>query len=121
MSGGHFNYKQYTLGYIVDEIEQLILTNDSRELDDFGQPRGLGCPEPIISEFRLACLFLEIAQIYAQRVDWLVSGDDGEDDFLSRLESDLKRSNYSNLVNTVRELVNGTKRPIETNLISEED
>ena len=32
---------------------------------------------------------LKIAQVYAQRVDWLVSGDDGEDSFHSRLNKEL--------------------------------
>jgi len=34
---------------------------------------------------------LHIAQEYAQRVDWLLSGDDGEESFLSRLEENLKQ------------------------------
>jgi hypothetical protein len=34
---------------------------------------------------------LKIAQEYAQRVDWLLSGDDGEESFLSRLDENLKK------------------------------
>ena len=34
MSGGHFNYKQYEIGYIADEVEQLIITNDSTETNE---------------------------------------------------------------------------------------
>ena len=34
---------------------------------------------------------LKIAQVYAQRVDWLLSGDDGEESFLSRLDDELKK------------------------------
>jgi hypothetical protein len=33
---------------------------------------------------------LNQALIYAQRIDWLVSGDDGEDTFHARLAEDLK-------------------------------
>ena len=29
MSGGHFNYDQYKIGYIADEVEQLIRDNGS--------------------------------------------------------------------------------------------
>lgn len=29
------------------------------------------------------------AQVYAQRIDWLLSGDDGEDNFHLRLKEDL--------------------------------
>ena len=33
MSGGHFQYKQWEIGNIGDEVEQLIIDNDSEELD----------------------------------------------------------------------------------------
>ena len=32
---------------------------------------------------------LNLAQIYTQRLDWLFSGDDGEDSFFERLEEEL--------------------------------
>jgi hypothetical protein len=32
---------------------------------------------------------LKRAQIYAQRIDWLLSGDDGIETFFERLEEDL--------------------------------
>jgi hypothetical protein len=32
-----------------------------------------------------------MAQIYAQRIDWLISGDDGEDSFRERLKEDLEK------------------------------
>ena len=32
---------------------------------------------------------LKIAAVYAQRVDWLLSDDDGEETFLERLADDL--------------------------------
>lgn len=31
-----------------------------------------------------------MAQIYTQRIDWLVSGDDSEDSFRERLKEDLE-------------------------------
>jgi hypothetical protein len=36
---------------------------------------------------------LKIAQVYAQRVDWFLSGDDGEESFLRRLDEDLENLN----------------------------
>jgi len=36
------------------------------------------------------CFYHETqAEIYAQRIDWYLSGDDGEDSLVSRLKSDL--------------------------------
>jgi hypothetical protein len=90
MSGGHFSYKQYEIGYIADEIEQLILDNDSNELNEYGDSKGRHFNENTIEEFKLGLMALRTAQIYAHRIDWLVSGDDGEDSFHSRLEKDLE-------------------------------
>ncbi len=33
---------------------------------------------------------IRIAEIYAQRVDWMMSGDDGEDDLQERLKEELE-------------------------------
>ena len=38
---------------------------------------------------REAVKILKIANIYVQRIDWLLSGDDGEETFLNRLSEDL--------------------------------
>lgn len=88
MSGGHFNYKQYEIGHIADEVEQLILDNNSEELDEYGSLRGHHFTEKTMVEFRNALHFLRLAQIYTQRIDWLMSGDDGEDSFHSRLQKE---------------------------------
>jgi len=89
MSGGHFQYKQYELGQIADEIEQLILDNDSEELNEYGGTKGYGYSPQTIAKFRIARMSLLLAQIYVQRIDWLVSGDDGEDSFHRRLGADI--------------------------------
>jgi hypothetical protein len=47
----------------------------------------------LIEEFKNAVKYLKIAQVYAQRVDWLVSGDDGEETFMKRLDEDLNDLN----------------------------
>ena len=88
MSGGHFQYQQYKMEYIIDEIEQLILTNNSTELNEWGDSKGKHYSDKTMVEFKNAVHFLRLAHIYAQRVDWLVSGDDGEDSFHSRLQKE---------------------------------
>lgn len=90
MSGGHFNHDQYRIGQIADDIQILIDTNDSQARDHWGDPLGRGYPPEVIQRFREAVACLRTAQIYAQRVDWLVSGDDAPDSFLARLEEELK-------------------------------
>jgi hypothetical protein len=78
MSGGTFNYQQNVLLDIADTLSQEIKAND-------------GCYKPeTIDAFRLGVELIEMAYIYAQRIDWLLSGDDGEDDFHERLKDELK-------------------------------
>lgn len=90
MSGGHFDYKQYQIGYIADEVEQLIETNDSDDENEWGDKIGRHYDPETIEEFKKALKALKIAQVYAHRIDWLVSGDDGEDSFHRRLKKDLE-------------------------------
>lgn len=90
MSGGHFQYDQYKIQYIADSIQTLIDNNESHELTDWGDKIGREYPPEVIAEFEKAIHALSVARVYAHRVDWLVSGDDGEESFLRRLESDLK-------------------------------
>lgn len=102
MSGGAFNYKQFQIQEIIDGIE--------REIEKQGKPKDkyelFGCDEyyqkypeekfyPTYSEeiqdkMKEGIRFLKIAQIYAHRIDWFLSGDDGEESFLKRLDDDLK-------------------------------
>jgi len=84
MSGGYFGYNQYRLEDIASEIDELIARNDSTELDGFGQEIGRHYPPDIIQKFDETRKTLRLAEAMAQRVDWLVSGDDGEDLFRSR-------------------------------------
>jgi hypothetical protein len=79
MSGGHFDYDQYKIGVIREDVEGLIKANEW----DYS--------ENTIARFHEAVYFLTMAEIYAQRIDWLVSGDDGEDSFHRRLEQELEK------------------------------
>lgn len=91
MSGGHFQYKQWEIGYIADEVEQIVLDNDSTEVNEYGDRVGWGFSKETMLEITKGLIALRVAHIYAQRIDWLVSGDDGEDSFIRRLEGELKK------------------------------
>lgn len=109
MSGGRFSYDQYKLGYIADEIEQEIEKSgrkkskedlkeeytyrDSKWYDTY--PEDLyyySYPEEILQKFKEGVQLLRIAEIYVQRIDYLLSGDDGEESFLERLKEDLTKT-----------------------------
>jgi len=82
MSGGHFDYKQYNIEEIADEIEEMIASND--------EARGEGYPPEIIERFKEAAYTLRQAAEMAQRVDWLVSCDDGEESFMRRWDKEVR-------------------------------
>jgi hypothetical protein len=91
MSGGHFDYQQYHINDIADEVEQVILNNQDDTLNEWGDSKGSHFTPETIAEFERGLRLLRAAAIYAQRIDWLLSGDDGEDDFRRRLRADLER------------------------------
>ena len=89
MSGGHFNYNQYRIGQIADAIDEEIRNNDSEELNGWGGMMGAHYSEATMEVMRKAIAILRRAEIYVQRIDWLLSGDDGEDCLHRRLAEDL--------------------------------
>ncbi len=91
MSGGHFNYAQYRMEDIAIEIDRLVDENDSTEKDSWGEDISLHYPPEIIERFRQAAHTIRQAQEMAQRVDWLVSGDDGEESFMSRWNDEVRK------------------------------
>ena len=91
MSGGHFHYKQWEIANIADEVEQLIIINDSEELDCCGDRKGSHFNPETIEEFKKGLILLRQAYVYAQRIAWLVSGDDGEDSFQRLLKFELDK------------------------------
>lgn len=89
MSGGHFDYQQYRIENIAESIEDLVLNNDNDEKDEYGYRKYQHYPEDIIKCFKEAIDHLRVSANMAQRVDWLVSGDDGDDSFRKRWKTDV--------------------------------
>ena len=81
MSGGAFNYNDYHITGIADQIEEFIRDNEDNQVYS----------EATIQRFREAVKLLREAGVYVHRIDWLVSCDDGEESFHKRLERDLER------------------------------
>ena len=91
MSGVFFDYAQYRMEDIAAKIDDLISENDSTEKDSFGENVSYHFPPKIIERFRQAAHTIRRAQEMAQRVDWLVSGDDGEESFMSRWDNEVRK------------------------------
>jgi len=105
MSGGTFDYNQRRIRDIADRVEREISKSGTpkteRELkDEFWRdkeyyekyPEDLNhykYPDEVIEEFKKGYEMLRKAEIYAQRMDWLFAGDDGNESFLQRLKGEL--------------------------------
>lgn len=113
MSGGYFNYYQFHINQIIEDIKDYI-RGDRIDNDDISyyikegatereirymkkyhrfNANTLGLSKETISEFKKGIRLLKKAAIYAHRIDWLLSGDDSEDDFHERLKEDLNNMN----------------------------
>ena len=91
MSGGEFNHEQYKISQIADDIEGYIFSNNNTELNEWGDTKGRGYSEQTIQEFKLAVWYLKQAFVYAHEIDWLLSGDTGEETFHERLKKNLEK------------------------------
>lgn len=103
MSGGHFDYAQYHLQQIAESIKDVIDKNyvevpkaehNSWDYDENGNLHEwakyyYAYPTEVIKQFKKGYEILRKAYVYAQRIDWLLSGDDGEETFIQRLKEDL--------------------------------
>lgn len=77
--------------YTGDVYEVKSYTYEEYEPDEDGDiPYFPDYSEETIKEFRKGIDILKKAQVYAHRIDWLISGDDGEDNFHERLKEELK-------------------------------
>jgi len=90
MSGGHFDYRQYHINDIALEIDEVIESNNDQTPNEWGGKKGNEYPPEIIEKFKEAAHTLRQAQEMAQRVDWLLSCDDGEDSFLRRWDEEVR-------------------------------
>ena len=86
MSGGHFDYQEWRIDDIADEIEQKII-NSEEEFREDGYPTIKN--GEVLKELKRGLKILRQAYIYAHRIDYLPSGDDGEESFFRRTKKEL--------------------------------
>ena len=120
MSGGHFDYYQWQINDIADSLEDYIYGHslDEEDIEEYFKrywleeeekeyirknkhtiPNRYEFSKETIKEFKKGLSILRKAYIYAQRIDWLLSGDDGEESFHERLKEEL--DNLKNKKNEV--------------------
>lgn len=101
MSGGAFEYNQYQIKMIWKEIQnELDKQGQEKEVQFWEKEYYDKYPEARFEEvyredvqqiFKDGIEALKKAEVYAQRIDWFLSGDDREDSLVSRLKSDLEK------------------------------
>ena len=101
MSGGHFDYNQHKINDIAESIQSEIDKQGLEKTDDWHDEEWYKkYPEdrfnPTYSEktnliFKQAVKTLKEAYVYAQRIDWFLSGDDGEETFHKRIKEELSK------------------------------
>jgi aromatic ring-cleaving dioxygenase len=82
MSGGHFDYAQWRINDIARTIREDINCKEDVYVQSLDKKT--------IEVFKEAYDILLIAAEYAQRVDWVMSGDDGEDCFFERIDENIE-------------------------------
>lgn len=104
MSGGHFEYQQDRIKNIIEILEEEIeksgkeIPIEDRWLDesyyDKYPEEGFYTEhsEKVLKIMREAVGKLKESFIFAQRLDWYLSGDDGEESLIRRLNEELNKT-----------------------------
>jgi hypothetical protein len=90
MSGGEFDYIQYRLDDVAESIYAYIHSNKDITPTELGGTVGRFYSDDTIGRFIEGYMYVKLAALYMQRIDWLVSDDDGEESFHARLDEEMK-------------------------------
>jgi hypothetical protein len=84
MSGGKFDYTYSRISYMVDDLEEKIANNNDLAT-------GHAFSEPTLKRLTVALTILRAARDMAYEVEWLYSGDTGEEHFAKRFDEALDK------------------------------
>ena len=87
MSGGYFEYRQYHIQDIIEKLEETKVKIENDEEYFRYKDKDL-----LLEDISNTIDYFDIAQVYLHRLDWLFSGDDGEDTYFKNLDEDI--ANY---------------------------
>jgi hypothetical protein len=90
MSGGHFDYGCFRISQFADELQHEIDINDVKDLDEWGDNIGKGYEKETMDRIIAAHAIIEKAGKLAREIEWLYSGDHGEDSFNRLIDEILK-------------------------------
>lgn len=88
MSGGHFDYEQYRVGYLAERLKRIIENNGIPS--EYGTVRNYSAET--LKEFKICADQLSEAVCRLQCIDWLLCGDVCEEKFHTDLKKDLQEN-----------------------------
>ena len=103
MSGGTFEYAQYHINTICETIQSELERqgkeipkdeqwNSKEWLEEYPEDKKYRTyPKEIQQILKDGVKYLKIAEVYAQRIDWFLADDDGEETLIKRLKEDLEK------------------------------
>lgn len=80
MSGGYFSVPTFPILEIAEQIERAILRAENE---------GTPFPPEVLDALMSGIGMLQAAHVFANRIDYFLKGDDDEESFLERLNSEL--------------------------------
>jgi len=92
MSGGHFNYDCFAISRFADDLLHELDINDSQEKDDYGGNTGAGYGKKTVNVLKQCRAVIFLAGELAKEIEWLYSGDHGEESFLKIVRPTLKKT-----------------------------
>ncbi len=95
MSGGHFDYGCYRISQFADDLQHEIDLNDDTSDDGYGGTRGRGYGSDVMERLTVAQQWIRIAGRLAREIEWLYSGDHGEESFCKLMDRILDEEGVS--------------------------
>ena len=87
MSGGHFDYKQQRIDDIADTLRlEIARARTKQEYYEYS--------DEFLAEMISAYNEARELAVKIQRIDWVISGDDGEKTYFVRLKEDMAKIEY---------------------------
>ena len=93
MSGGYYSHTDYTVGEFADSLRKAIAkTRRKEEYYDYYS-------DDFLNEMITAYNMARELKLRLHRIDWVLSGDDGEDNYFKRLPNEMLDIEFDNLAN----------------------
>lgn len=99
MSGGHFEYKCHVITQFADELQHEIDTNKYQSKKD-SSFNGRNFSDETIEKLSFAQRLIKLSGKLAREIEWLYSGDHGEESFADLFDKIMSKPEYKELIYT---------------------